>query len=305
MGSPTNASSSTLDDSTFALSHKSQPQSPLVVINNFGVPGNCSVYYAPLPCGYYPASPAPMRSAAAPYLAYSPCVYYPQEPAQPACYFALAQPPLLTPPCKDTQRIVVQLLENVDKALCDQSSCRMIQKYLEDNGKTAVADELFSKMIVRMDEYMNLPFGNYLCQKLFELLDGIQLHAIIGKLQPQVVSISNNLHGTRSIQKLISRSAGYPNLKEETLKLLVGHVAELATVLPLLYVLLCRTLMGTTWCSNTWTCSRAPITTSSIGRWKPAVSRSPPTSTAAVLCRSVSTTPQTANGYECRHVIEP
>ena len=104
-------------------------------------------------------------------------------------------------------------------------------------------------MINKIGEYMNLPFGNYLCQKLFELLNPEQLHAVISIVKLKVISICNNLHGTRSIQRLIDRAINHQELKQEVVDLISGYVTEMATVI--IAFLLTRILMGIMSFSNT------------------------------------------------------
>ena len=47
------------------------------------------------------------------------------------------------------------------------------------------------------------PFGNYLCQKIFELISQDDICDISGKIREKIVLISHNQHGTRSVQKLV------------------------------------------------------------------------------------------------------
>ena len=47
------------------------------------------------------------------------------------------------------------------------------------------------------------PFGNYLCQKLFGYCNDDQKTRIARKVAPGLVAVSLNMHGTRSVQKLI------------------------------------------------------------------------------------------------------
>ena len=128
--------------------------------------------YAPLPCSYYQNV---QSEPAAPYVLYNPCMYYPAvtSPAAPVYY----SPPAASG--SSFEVILNQLLDNIDKTLNDQSSCRMVQKQLEDSNKIAIVNKLFNGMIIKMGEYMSLPFGNYLCQKMFELLSQDQLHRVI------------------------------------------------------------------------------------------------------------------------------
>jgi len=139
----------------------------------------------------------------------------------------------LPQPTEIADDVVTKLLADIDKALVDQPSCRLLQKKLEEEKeetRMATAKKLFSKMLEKIVQYMNLPFGNYLCQKLFELLTEAQLAAVLSKVQPNVVAVSNNLHGTRSIQKLLERAASFPLLRGRIVEMMKGHVEELIKV---------------------------------------------------------------------------
>jgi len=47
------------------------------------------------------------------------------------------------------------------------------------------------------------PFGNYLCQRILELISQDDVCYVARKAREKIVLISHNQHGTRSIQKLI------------------------------------------------------------------------------------------------------
>lgn len=47
------------------------------------------------------------------------------------------------------------------------------------------------------------PFGNYLCQKILELISQDDICDVSGKIREKIVLISHNQHGTRSVQKLV------------------------------------------------------------------------------------------------------
>lgn len=47
------------------------------------------------------------------------------------------------------------------------------------------------------------PFGNYLCQKLFEFTDEDQRTELINNAASHMVGIALNQHGTRALQKMI------------------------------------------------------------------------------------------------------
>jgi hypothetical protein len=70
------------------------------------------------------------------------------------------------------------------------------------------------------------PFGNYLCQKLFEHCAEDQRTALINTAAPSLVPIALNQHGTRALQKMIE----YVNAPEQVqtiISSLSGRVVEL------------------------------------------------------------------------------
>lgn len=70
------------------------------------------------------------------------------------------------------------------------------------------------------------PFGNYLCQKLFEHCTEDQRTALINTAAPSLVPIALNQHGTRALQKMIE----YVNAPEQVqtiINSLSGRVVEL------------------------------------------------------------------------------
>eukprot|EP00826_Nyctotherus_ovalis_P062957 TRINITY_DN9192_c0_g1_i5.p1 TRINITY_DN9192_c0_g1~~TRINITY_DN9192_c0_g1_i5.p1 ORF type:complete len:245 (+),score=47.64 TRINITY_DN9192_c0_g1_i5:1001-1735(+) len=169
------------------------------------------------PYGFYP--PQPYTPYYCPYPNYFPHPepsppYYPYQP-----YGA-----------KDHEQAkevdIEKLLENIDAAVRDQSNCRLLQKKLEEGDK-AFTNKIFNCLIPSIGFYMNDPFGNYLCQKLFAQCSAEQLAVVIELVADDVVAIATNLHGTRSIQKIIEKSASDPVLLPKVIKLLEGHVTEL------------------------------------------------------------------------------
>lgn len=47
------------------------------------------------------------------------------------------------------------------------------------------------------------PFGNYLCQKILELVSQEDISYVAMRIKEKIVLISHNQHGTRAVQKLI------------------------------------------------------------------------------------------------------
>lgn len=102
-------------------------------------------------------------------------------------------------------------LENVPLESCigqlynmskDQHGCRYMQRKLEE-GNAAHTQIIFSETCPNIIELMTDPFGNYLCQKLFEHCEDEQRMALIEAAAPALPSIALNQHGTRALQKMI------------------------------------------------------------------------------------------------------
>ena len=87
--------------------------------------------------------------------------------------------------------------------LCkDQHGCRYLQRKLEDGDADAI-QIIFSETCPHIVELMTDPFGNYLCQKLFEHCDQLQRTTLIATASPALPIIAHNQHGTRALQKMI------------------------------------------------------------------------------------------------------
>lgn len=171
---------------------------------------------------------------------FSPAQFHPQ-PYYPKPFFyhnssapyfpsvQLVKPPYFTGRELSSNHDINSLIEHIEITLADQYSCRLIQKQLEEAG-TMLASKLFDRMLSNIERYMKMPFGNYLCQKLFERLTEKQLHAIICKISCCAVELSKNLHGTRAVQKLIELSFNSPKLIAILIHSFAGYVTELIMV---------------------------------------------------------------------------
>lgn len=97
----------------------------------------------------------------------------------------------------------LEMLQGRIYSLCkDQHGCRYLQKKLEEEKESQV-EMIFNEAFDHMLELMADPFGNYLCQKLFGYCTQEQKTKITRKVAPGLVRVSLNMHGTRSVQKLI------------------------------------------------------------------------------------------------------
>lgn len=70
------------------------------------------------------------------------------------------------------------------------------------------------------------PFGNYLCQKLFEFSNEDQRTVLINSAASEMVKIAFNSHGTRALQKLIEFITTREQI-ETLINALDGKVVEL------------------------------------------------------------------------------
>jgi len=202
-------------------------QSQFVVINNYNnyaypqpapLPPNARSYTYNI---YQPPPPPPY----APYY-YS---YPPAYTAPPPAYYPFKHEMKENVKEEATEVDIEKLLNKIDVAVRDQTSCRLLQKKLEEGNKEFVG-RIFVQLIPNVDSYMNDPFGNYLCQKLFEQCTEEQLSLIIDKVAGKVIDIATDLHGTRAIQKVIEKSVNSPVLLLNVIAMLKGHIAELVMV---------------------------------------------------------------------------
>jgi hypothetical protein len=94
------------------------------------------------------------------------------------------------------------LLGNVRRLSKDQVGCRLLQQALDEDGAEA-ATAIFKEGLAFMSEIMVDPFGNYLFQKILEKCSDSERLTIIRAVSPKLVSSALNLHGTRSVQKVV------------------------------------------------------------------------------------------------------
>ncbi|RMZ91329.1 hypothetical protein DV736_g1417, partial [Chaetothyriales sp. CBS 134916] len=87
--------------------------------------------------------------------------------------------------------------------LCkDQHGCRYLQRKLEENDADHI-QTIFAETCPHIRELMTDPFGNYLCQKLFEHCNDEQRTTLIATASDALPIIALNQHGTRALQKMI------------------------------------------------------------------------------------------------------
>jgi len=101
----------------------------------------------------------------------------------------------------------------------------MTQRKLEENYAIHGDNDDFSACLLHvlldiLPDVMTNQFGNYLCQKLIEVLSVESLRKLVHAILPSVVEVSMDLHGTRAIQTLVEVLGNEPaGLKQEILAL--------------------------------------------------------------------------------------
>lgn len=98
--------------------------------------------------------------------------------------------------------VIEEYTGKIHQMSLDTHSCRLLQNAL-DTRDADVVNKIYEEIIDHIADLMSDPIGNYLCQKLIELMTEKQRSVLLTNCKSSLVLISNNLHGTRSVQKLI------------------------------------------------------------------------------------------------------
>lgn len=85
----------------------------------------------------------------------------------------------------------------------DQNGCRLLQEQLDYEDRVDLCEVIYSESLDHLSEMMVDPFGNYLFQKLLERVKYDQRLVIVKKVSSNLVAAALNLHGTRSVQKVV------------------------------------------------------------------------------------------------------
>lgn len=98
------------------------------------------------------------------------------------------------------------LLGQVRRLSRDQVGCRLVQQALDEEGAMA-ATLILNEGLPFWGEAMVDPFGNYLFQKILESITAEERVMLIKSVSTRLVNASLNLHGTRSVQKIVELCA--------------------------------------------------------------------------------------------------
>jgi len=94
------------------------------------------------------------------------------------------------------------LLGQVRRLSRDQVGCRLVQQALDEEGPQA-ATLILKEGLPFWGEAMVDPFGNYLFQKVLEKVTAKERIVLVKSVSSRLVNASLNLHGTRSVQKVV------------------------------------------------------------------------------------------------------
>lgn len=93
--------------------------------------------------------------------------------------------------------------------LCkDQHGCRYLQKQLENRDPEHIK-KVWLETCAHVVELMTDPFGNYLCQKLFEYCNDDQRTVLVQNASKDMIRVALNQHGTRALQKMIENLSNH------------------------------------------------------------------------------------------------
>lgn len=98
------------------------------------------------------------------------------------------------------------LLGQVRRLSRDQVGCRLVQQALDEEGPMA-ATLILNEGLPFWGEAMVDPFGNYLFQKILEKITAEERVMLLKSVSMRIVNASLNLHGTRSVQKVVELCA--------------------------------------------------------------------------------------------------
>lgn len=91
---------------------------------------------------------------------------------------------------------------NIHRLSQDQVGCRLLQQKLEESNP-AIVRVIFEESKECLSKMLTDPFGNYLFQKIMEKANNSERTEALQLIQHNMADACMNLHGTRSIQKII------------------------------------------------------------------------------------------------------
>lgn len=110
----------------------------------------------------------------------------------------------------------------------DQAGCRFLQSQIESSDE--LFQIVFRATIQDLAVLMVDPFGNYLVQKLVERCSSDQMRQVVLAMRDKPLQICKDLHGTRSVQKIVEVLTTSPHkrlLSEYLLSVFVNLTYEI------------------------------------------------------------------------------
>ncbi|KAK8806494.1 hypothetical protein WA588_003061 [Blastocystis sp. NMH] len=109
----------------------------------------------------------------------------------------------------------------------DHNGCRALQQCLDEHPEKVV-DMIYDEVGNELTELMMDSFGNYLFQKLLDVSTPKQRREVLKKVKSHIVDASYNVHGTRSVQRLI-QVCNEPDMVKDIMDALRGNIASLSS----------------------------------------------------------------------------
>ena len=120
------------------------------------------------------------------------------------------------------------LINKIEKITENQSGCRLLQNYLQQNP--SYSSNLYQSMKLKncLKKLSIDSFGNYLIQKLLEYLPNDSVEDFFNNvICPSFMEISLNPHGSRVIQKILGRIFNNQNLMQIFDQCLLNSMLEI------------------------------------------------------------------------------
>lgn len=109
----------------------------------------------------------------------------------------------------------------------DHNGCRTLQQCL-DECPLKIVPMIYDEVGNELTDLMMDSFGNYLFQKLLDVSSDDQRREVLMKVKGKIVEASYNVHGTRSVQRLI-QVCKEPDMVKMIMDALRGHIAVLSS----------------------------------------------------------------------------
>ena len=127
---------------------------------------------------------------------------------------------------------------HIKEMSCDHNGCRTLQQCLDEYPQRIIPI-IYEEVGNELTELMMNSFGNYLFQKLLDVSTVEQRRSVVRfissltylqlqSVKQQIVIASKNVHGTRSVQKLI-QVCKEPDMVKMIMDALKGNIADLSS----------------------------------------------------------------------------